>query len=337
MKILVPGGAGYIGSHTCVELLNAGYEVAVVDNYANSTPRVFPRIEQITGKRFSVYEADIGDEAALRRIFEKEEPDAVIHFAGFKSAPGSVAAPIAYYTNNLSGTVTLFRVMEAFGVKKIVFSSSACVYGNMEHIPLREDEPTAPLNPYGQIKLMTERIMHDMCIADDTFAAVALRYFNPIGAHPSGLIGENPLGEPGNLAPRILQAAIGKTLYITVTGTDFPTPDGTGVRDYLHVVDLARGHVKALEYLNTHAGFLAVNLGTGRGTSVMELLHAFERAVGHEIPYKNFPRRDGDAPQYWADPSLAEKLFSWRTELSIDDMCRDAWRWQSHNPNGYAD
>lgn len=334
MKILVTGGAGYIGTHTCVELIEAGYEVAVCDNYCNSVPEALDRVRRLTGADIAEYNIDIRDKEALRGVFADARPDAVIHFAAFKSAPESVGAPLKYYSN-LAGNINLISAMDEAGVRKLVYSSSACVYGETETMPLREDGPTGAINPYGYVKLSTERIIKDLCAAEPEWSAVMLRYFNPVGAHPSGLIGEDPSGIPGNVAPRILRVIAGRDPYFTVTGADYPTPDGTGIRDYIHIKDLARGHVAALRRCFKKSGELAVNLGTGKGASVYELLHAFERALGREIPTRIVGRRPGDAAESYADPSLAYTELGWRAEKTIDEMCADALRWQTMNPNGY--
>jgi len=337
MKILVTGGAGYIGSHTTVELLSAGYDVVIVDNLSNSKEEAVRRVEEITGKKATFYKEDILNESALKKIFEAEKPEAVIHFAAFKAVGESVAKPVEYYTNNITGLLTLLRVMRECGVKKIVFSSSATVYGAPHALPIKEDFPTSATNPYGQTKLMSEQILRDVYKSDNEWNIALLRYFNPVGAHKSGRIGEDPAGIPNNLVPYITQVAIGKREHLNVNGNDYPTPDGTGVRDYIHVVDLAKGHLKAIEALANNPGVLTVNLGTGRGYSVLEMLHAFEKAVGHEIPYKIVDRRPGDIAECYADPSYAYEVLGWKAELGLDEMCADSWRWQSSNPNGYND
>ncbi len=337
MKILVTGGAGYIGSHTTVELLSAGYDVVIVDNLSNSKVEAVRRVEEITGKKAKFYEEDILNEGGLKKIFEAEKPQAVIHFAALKAVGESVAKPLEYYTNNITGTLTLLRVMRECGVKNIVFSSSATVYGDPHTVPIKEDFPLSATNPYGQTKLMNEQILRDVYKSDNEWNVVLLRYFNPVGAHKSGRIGEDPAGIPNNLVPYITQTAIGKRAALSVFGNDYNTPDGTGVRDYIHVVDLAKGHLKALETLDKKPGVLTVNLGTGRGYSVLEMLHAFEKAVGHEIPYKIVDRRPGDIAECYADPSYAYEVLGWKAELGLDEMCADSWRWQSANPNGYND
>ena len=328
MRILVTGGAGFIGSHTCVELLNAGYNVVIVDNMNNAHPRALDAIRRITGRDFAFYQTDIRDRAALEDIFARESIDAVIHFAGHKAVGESVAKPLMYYDNNLCGFIVLAETMRKFGVKKLVFSSSATVYGMNNPVPLREEYPTSATNPYGYTKVMIEQMINDICAADPEWTAIRLRYFNPIGAHESGLIGEDPNGIPNNLLPYVARVAAGKLEKLHVFGNDYDTPDGTGVRDYIHVVDLAKGHLKALEYAQTAAGSIAINLGTGRGTSVLEIVHAFERASGKPVPYVIDPRRSGDIATCYADPALAERLLGWHAEKNIDDMCRDAWRYQ---------
>lgn len=328
MRILVTGGAGFIGSHTCVELLNAGYDVVIVDNMNNAHPRALDAIRRITGRDFAFHQTDIRDRAALEDIFARESIDAVIHFAGHKAVGESVAKPLMYYDNNLYGFIVLAETMRKFGVKKLVFSSSATVYGMNNPVPLREEYPTSATNPYGYTKVMIEQMINDICAADPEWTAIRLRYFNPIGAHESGLIGEDPNGIPNNLLPYVARVAAGKLEKLHVFGNDYDTPDGTGVRDYIHVVDLAKGHLKALEYAQTAAGSIAINLGTGRGTSVLEIVRAFERASGKPVPYVIDSRRSGDIATCYADPALAERLLGWHAEKNIDDMCRDAWRYQ---------
>ena len=336
MSILLTGGAGYIGSHTCVEMLNAGYDIVVVDNYSNSSPEALKRVKELTGKDFPIYEADVCDGEAMNALFDREKIEAVIHFAGYKAVGESVAKPVMYYRNNLDSTMTLLEVMRAHGVKRLVFSSSATVYGMQEKMPLTEDMPIGGcLNPYGWTKCMIEQILFDVAKAESDWTMVLLRYFNPVGAHESGRIGENPNGIPNNLMPRITQAVIGKIPPIQVMGTDYPTPDGTCLRDYIHVVDLAKGHVCAIRYALEHTGAEAVNLGVGRGCSVREIIRAFEEATGEKVPCSDGPRRPGDAPVSYADASKALRLFGWKAEKSIVDMCRDSWRWQKQNPNGY--
>ena len=337
MKILVTGGAGYIGSHTCVELLNAGYEVVIVDNLYNASEKAVERVQEITGKEVAFYRADICDRDALERIFEKNRVDAVIHFAGYKAVGESVAKPLEYYENNLEGTLTLCGVMREHGVKNIIFSSSATVYGDPAEIPITENCPKGVCtNPYGWTKWMLEQILTDIQKADPEWNVILLRYFNPIGAHESGKIGEDPKGIPNNLLPYVAQVAIGKLKCLGVFGNDYDTPDGTGVRDYIHVVDLARGHVKAIEKLADREGVSIYNLGTGKGYSVLEVVHAFEKACGHPIPYEIRERRPGDIATCYCDPRKAKEELGWEAEYGIEDMCRDSWRWQSQNPDGYG-
>ena len=336
--ILVTGGAGYIGSHTCVELLAAGYEVLVVDNFSNSKPEALRRVEEIAGRKLGAfYRADIRDKAALREIFKAHVIDAVIHFAALKAVGESVAKPLMYYDNNIAGTVALAEVMAEAGVKSLVFSSSATVYGDPASVPIREDFPTGPTNPYGRTKWMMEFVLSDLAAADPEWRVALLRYFNPVGAHASGRIGEDPNGLPNNLMPYVSQVAVGRLPQLRVFGGDYPTPDGTGVRDYIHVVDLAVGHVAAVRRLTERPGVLTVNLGTGRGYSVIEVVKAFEKASGRPVPYEIAARRPGDVAQCYAEPSLAERELGWRAERGIDEMCADAWRWQSSNPEGYPD
>ena len=330
MKVLVTGGAGYIGGHTCVELLNAGHEVVVIDNFVNSKPEALDNIRKITGRDLAFYNADLRDREAVRRIFEEHQIDAAIHFAGLKAVGESVHKPMEYYDNNLGGFFVLAEEMAAHGVKKLVFSSSATVYGMNNPVPFREDYPTSATNPYGYTKVMIEQMLRDLAVADPDWSIVMLRYFNPIGAHESGLIGEDPNGIPNNLLPYVAQVAVGKLHYLNVFGDDYDTPAGTGVRDYIHVVDLALGHLAALKYADGHKGAEAINLGTGRGTSVLEIVHAFERASGREIPYRVTPRRPGDIATCYADTSKAAKLLGWKAERTIDDMCRDSWRFTCH-------
>ncbi len=330
MKVLVTGGTGYIGGHTCVELLNAGHEVVVIDNFVNSKPEALDNIRKITGRDLAFYKADLRDREAVRRIFEEHQIDAAIHFAGLKAVGESVHKPMEYYDNNLGGFFVLAEEMAAHGVKKLVFSSSATVYGMNNPVPFREDYPTSATNPYGYTKVMIEQMLRDLAVADPDWSIVMLRYFNPIGAHESGLIGEDPNGIPNNLLPYVAQVAVGKLPCLNVFGDDYDTPDGTGVRDYIHVVDLALGHLAALKYADGHKGAEAINLGTGRGTSVLEIVHAFERASGREIPYRVTPRRPGDIATCYADTSKAAKLLGWKAERTIDDMCRDSWRFTCH-------
>lgn len=333
-KILVTGGAGFIGSHTCVELLESGYEVIILDNLCNSKEESVNRIEQITGKKVKFYKTDMLDLDGMAEIFEKNEISAVIHFAGLKAVGESVEKPLEYYHNNITGTINLLRVMKRYGCKTIVFSSSATVYGVNNKAPYTEDMPTSATNPYGYTKVMIEQILHDLTVPDSEWSVAALRYFNPIGAHKSGLIGEDPNGIPNNLVPYIAQVASGRLAKLRVFGNDYDTPDGTGVRDYIHVVDLAKGHISALKYALEHKGFTPVNLGTGKGSSVLDVVKAYERACGKEIPVEITARRAGDIATSYADTSLAKKLFGWEAELDIDDMCRDSWNFTVKNPEG---
>lgn len=335
MSILVTGGAGYIGSHTVVELLKLGKEVVIVDNLSNSSILVLDRIETITGKRPTFYELDVADKEALRQVFENENIEAAIHFAGYKAVGESVAKPIMYYENNIMSTLALVEAMAEFGVKKIVFSSSATVYGLNNPSPLVETMPTSATNPYGYTKVMLEQILRDVEVADKEWSIALLRYFNPIGAHESGLIGEDPAGIPNNLMPFIAQVAVGKRPELSVFGNDYDTVDGTGVRDYIHVIDLALGHIKALEKISTTAGVHTYNLGSGQGTSVLELVQAFEKVNGVPVPYKIVDRRPGDVATCYANADKALAELNWKTEKTIEDMCRDTWNWQSKNPNGY--
>lgn len=336
MKILVTGGAGYIGSHTCVELLNEGYEVVVVDNLYNSSEKALERVQQITGKSLTFYNADILDQPALEAIFEKEKVDAVIHFAGYKAVGESVAKPLEYYHNNMTGTFILCDVMRKHGVKNIIFSSSATVYGDPAMIPITEECPKkTPTNPYGQTKSMLEQVLIDLQKSDQEWNVILLRYFNPIGAHKSGLIGEDPKGIPNNLLPYVAQVAIGKLPKVGVFGNDYDTPDGTGVRDYIHVVDLAQGHVKALEKFKEETATRIYNLGTGHGYSVLQVIEAFGKACKKPVPYEIKPRRPGDIATCYCDPSKAKAELSWVAQYGIEEMCADSWRWQSQNPDGY--
>lgn len=338
MRILVTGGAGYIGSHTCIELLNAGYEVVVLDNLYNSSEKALERVKQITGKDLTFYEADILDKEALEKIFDKEQIDGVIHFAGLKAVGESVAKPLEYYHNNMTGTFNLCDVMRKHGCKNIIFSSSATVYGDPAFIPITEECPKGKItNPYGQTKGMLEQVLTDLWVADHEWNVVLLRYFNPIGAHESGLIGEDPKGIPNNLVPYIAQVAVGKLECLGVFGNDYDTPDGTGVRDYIHVVDLAKGHVKAMKKLEPGSGVSIYNLGTGNGYSVLQVVKAFEKACGKEIKYVIKPRRAGDIATCYCDASKAKRELGWEAEKGIEEMCADSWRWQSMNPNGYND
>ena len=336
-KILVTGGTGFIGSHTCVALTNAGYSVVVMDNLVNSKVESIARIEMITGKHIRFYRTDMLDEDGMRQIFEDNKIDAVIHFAGLKAVGESVQKPLEYYHNNISGTLSLLRVMREYGCRTMIFSSSATVYGCNNPVPYQEDMPTSATNPYGYTKVMIEQMLRDICVADPQFSVVALRYFNPIGAHPSGLIGEDPKGIPNNLVPYVAQVAVGKLEAVQVFGNDYPTPDGTGVRDYIHVCDLASGHVAALNWMNGKTGVEIFNLGTGTGTSVLEVVAAFSKACGKELPYVIRERRAGDIAANWCDASKAERMMGWKAQYDIADMCRDSWNWQSHNPNGFAD
>lgn len=337
MAILITGGAGYIGSHTCVELKKAGYDIVIADNLSNSKLEAVKRIEKIIGGTIPFYKADILDREAMRGIFKAHRIEAVVHFAGLKAVGESVREPLMYYENNIAGTVALLEVMKEFDVKRIVFSSSATVYGVAEEMPLREDMPLGAINPYGRTKLFIEEILRDVYTSDNSWSIMLLRYFNPIGAHESGTIGEDPKGIPNNVMPYIAQVAVGKLPCLNVFGNDYPTVDGTGVRDYIHVVDLAKGHVKAIDWVLKNTGCDPVNLGTGNGYSVMQLLSAFERACGHPVPYKIVGRRAGDPAEVYADPAKALKVLGWKAEYGIDRMCEDVWRWQNANPNGYGD
>ena len=334
MKILVTGGAGYIGSHTCVELLDNDYEVVVVDNLYNSCEEALHRVEKITGKTLTFYEGDLLDKALMEKIFEKERPEAVIHFAGYKAVGESVQKPIEYYHNNITGTLILCDVMRNYDCKKIVFSSSATVYGDPAFVPITEDCPKGKItNPYGQTKSMIEQILTDIQVSDPEWNVTLLRYFNPIGAHSSGLIGEDPKGIPNNLVPYIARVAVGKLEKLGVFGNDYDTPDGTGVRDYIHVVDLAAGHVQALRHMKP--GVSIYNLGTGQGYSVLDVVKAYSKACGKEIPYEIKPRRAGDIATCYSDPSKAKKELGWEAKYGIEEMCRDSYHWQSMNPDGY--
>ena len=338
MNVLVTGGAGYIGSHTCVELLQRDMGVVVVDNLVNSSPKAIERVEQITGKHVDFYVKDVRDREAMNAIFDKHQIDCVIHFAGLKAVGESVAMPLEYYDNNLFSTVTLCEVMRDHGVKNIVFSSSATVYSGDNEMPLREASRTGMCtNPYGWTKYMSEQILRDTAKSDNDWAIVLLRYFNPIGAHSSGLIGEDPRGIPNNLMPFISQVAIGRREYLNVFGDDYDTPDGTGVRDYIHVVDLARGHVAAINYMQQHKGESVFNLGTGNGYSVLDMVHAFEKVTGRKVPYRIAPRRPGDLATVYASPDKSAELLGWKAEYGLEDMCRDTWAWQSKNPMGYGE
>ncbi len=337
MKIMVTGGAGYIGSHTTVELLAAGYEVVIVDNLSNSKIEAVRRIEQISQKKVKFYKADICDRAALEKIFEENSVDAVINFAGLKAVGESVAKPVEYYYNNVTGMLVLLDVMRKYGCKNIVFSSSATVYGSPKTVPIKEDFPLSTTNPYGSTKLFIEYILKDLAHADKDFNIAILRYFNPVGAHESGLIGEDPNDIPNNLCPYITKVIVGKLPYVRVFGNDYDTPDGTGVRDYIHITDLARGHVLALEKLWTKPGLFIVNLGTGHGYSVLDVINAFSKACGKEVPYQIVERRPGDIATCYADPSLAEQMIGFKAEKNLDDMCASALKWQMMNPDGYPE
>jgi UDP-glucose 4-epimerase len=334
MTVLVTGGAGYIGSHTCVELLNAGFEVVVYDNFSNSTPESLKRVMQITSKKLSTVCGDVRDKALLEKTLEG--CDAVIHFAGSKAVGESVEKPLEYYENNVYATLCLLQSMRRMNIKKLIFSSSATVYGNPEFLPFTEAHPLRTTNPYGQTKLVIEEMLRNLHVSDPTWSIAILRYFNPVGAHESGLIGENPQGIPNNLMPYIAQVAIGRRQCVNVFGNDYPTKDGTGVRDYLHVVDLASGHLKALAFLD-RPQCTAVNLGTGKGYSVLDVIHAFSKACGKEIPYAILPRRAGDIAEFYSDPSFAKELLGWEAKYDLDKMCEDMWRFQCQNPKGYEE
>ena len=337
MAILTTGGAGYIGSHTCIELFRAGYDVIVVDNLDNSSEVSLERVEKIVGKKIKFYKEDVRDKEALRKIFSENDIEAVIHFAGLKAVGESVKKPIEYYDNNLISTIVLLEVMREFDCKRLVFSSSATVYGTAKEMPLTENMPLGAINPYGRTKYFIEEILRDVFVSDDTWSIALLRYFNPIGAHESGTIGEDPKGIPNNLMPYISQVAVGKLEKLHVFGNDYNTVDGTGVRDYIHVVDLAKGHVKAVDWSLKNKGCEAVNLGTGNGISVLELRDAFVKVSGVDVPYVIDPRRPGDPDEVYADATKAKEIFGWEAKKRVDDMCRDTWNWQSKNPNGYND
>ena len=334
-KILVTGGAGYIGSHTVVELVNAGFEPVILDNFSNSSRDVIERINELTGKRVPWVQGDIDDRSLLMRLLSEHRFDATIHFAGLKSVGESVSNPLAYYQNNVNGTVTLLQCLADAGVKRFVFSSSATVYGDPQTVPIREDAPTAPTNPYGKTKWLIEHILADLAVSDPEWSIGVLRYFNPVGAHRSGRIGENPKGIPNNLMPFVTQVAVGKRERLSVFGGDYPTPDGTGVRDYIHVVDLALGHLAALKRVGQAPGAWTVNLGTGHGYSVLDIVKAFERASGRTIPHQIVARRPGDIAQCYADPATAARELGWQATRGLDEMCADSWRWQRSNPDGY--
>lgn len=335
MKILITGGAGYIGTHTCVELLQSGYEVVAADNFSNSHPNALQRVKEITGKEFAFHHVDLLDKESLKKLFSQHEIAAVIHFAGLKAVGESVADPLKYYQTNVSGTVNLCEVMERFGVRRIVFSSSATVYGMSESVPFHEEMPLHPTNPYGRTKRICEELLQDLYGSNKEWGIALLRYFNPIGAHGSGLIGEDPNGIPNNLLPYITQVAIGKLAELKVFGNTYPTQDGTGVRDYIHVVDLAAGHLKALEKILSGNGVHTYNLGTGKGYSVLQIIRAFENASGKQIPFKIIKRREGDIAISYADPAKANKELNWVAVKTIDEMCKDSWNWQLNNPNGF--
>lgn len=337
MAILVTGGAGYIGSHTVVDLLENDYEVVIVDDFSNAHPAVLDRIREITGQSFAFYELNLLDREALTNVFNENDIEAVIHFAGFKAVGESVAEPLKYYHNNITGTLVLLEVMQEFSVKTIVFSSSATVYGMDNEAPFSENLPTSATNPYGQTKVFIEHIIEDLAVSDNEWSAVLLRYFNPIGAHESGRIGEDPNDVPNNLMPYITQVAVGKREKLSVFGNDYDTHDGTGVRDYIHVLDLSLGHISALEYALNHTGVEAVNLGTGEGYSVLDVVHAFEQANDVDIPYEIVERRPGDIAVGYADPTKAKELLNWEAKYSLEDMCRTSWNWQKNNPNGYEE
>ena len=337
MTVLVTGGAGYIGSHAAVELLEHGYDIVVVDNLSNSSREAINRVKELTGKDFPFYEYDLLDYEAIEEVFRKHDFDSVIHFAGLKAVGESVEIPLKYYHNNITGTLNLCRIMQKYGVKKMVFSSSATVYGNPERVPIDESFPLQATNPYGRTKLMIEEILRDLHVADNSWRIALLRYFNPIGAHKSGRIGENPRGIPNNLMPYITQVAVGKREKLYVFGDDYDTHDGTGVRDYIHVVDLVRGHIKALEYLDKHEGVEAFNLGTGTGYSVLDIVKTFSEVNGVEIPYEITDRRPGDVAICYANPEKANRLLNWKAEYDLKQMCEDSWRWQVQNPNGYEE
>ena len=335
MAILITGGAGYIGTHTMVQFLEAGRELVVVDNFCNSKPASLERVKQITGKDFKFYEVDLLDRAALEKVFQENEIDSCIHFAGLKAVGESVSMPLWYYHNNITGTLILLETMKKYGAKRIVFSSSATVYGKPESVPITEDFPLSTTNPYGETKLMIERILKDLYVSDPEWSISVLRYFNPIGAHKSGLIGEDPQGIPNNLLPYVAQVATGKRECLSVFGNDYNTPDGTGVRDYIHVVDLAAAHLKALERAEKVTGIDYFNVGTGTGYSVLDIIRAYEETTGAKINYKIVDRRPGDIDECYANPKKAYKLLGWKAQYNIEDMCRDSYNWQSNNPNGY--
>ena len=336
MSILITGGAGYIGSHTCLELLNAGFDIVVLDDFSNSKVESLKRLEILAGRSFAFKQGDVRNRHCLREVFSQYDITAVIHFAGHKAVGESVKFPITYYDNNVAGSIALCEVMAEFGVKKLVFSSSATVYDPICGQQIREDFPLNPINPYGRSKLMVENICRDLAASDSQWRIALLRYFNPVGAHESGMIGEDPNGIPNNLMPYISQVAVGRLAELSVFGSDYPTSDGTGVRDYIHVVDLAQGHLAALQALDRAAGLIVVNLGTGVGCSVLELIHAFEKVSGKDVPYRVVARREGDVATCYSDPSLAASILGWKANLDINAMCQDTWRWQSKNPKGYS-
>ncbi len=337
MRILLTGGTGYIGSHTAIALIDAGHEVTLFDNFSNSKPAVLDRLREITGVTMDFYEADVTDAAALDRVLNERAFDGAIHFAAPKAVGESIARPLHYYKNGVAGTVALLQAMERHDVRNVVYSSSATVYGMSDDLPLQEDAPTEVINPYGRTKLMCEEILADLHQSDPRWNVIALRYFNPVGAHPSGLIGEDPQGVPANLMPFLAQVAVGRRPSLHIFGDDYPTPDGTGVRDYIHVLDLAEGHVAAVEHLQQSPGFDVINLGTGNGVSVLELVAAFEQVAGVPIPTEVVGRRPGDGPASWADASKAARILGWTATRDLDEMVADVWRWQSHNPDGYPD
>ena len=336
MRILVCGGAGYIGSHTCIALAERGHRVVIADSFVNSSPRVLLRLQRIIGAPVECERVDLRDKTAVSRLFTRHRFQAVVHFAALKAVGESCERPLDYFDNNICGTINLLQAMQAADVRRLVFSSSATVYGDPERVPVDETARLCVTNPYGRTKLVMEQLIEDLCRSCTSFRAANLRYFNPVGAHASGLIGEDPTGIPNNLMPCICQVATGRRSRLSIFGGDYPTPDGTGIRDYIHVTDLAQAHVDALDYLMRADRNLTVNLGTGRGVSVLELVHAFEKAAGRDIPYEIVARRPGDVAQLYADPSLAQRLLGWKTKLDVEAMCRDAWRWQSRNPDGYA-
>jgi len=335
MKILVTGGTGYIGSHTCLQLIEKGWQPVIIDSLVNSKISVLERIQKITGTRPPFIEGDVRDANFLQKVLKEHAIEAVIHFAGLKAVGESVNLPLKYYDNNVNGSVVLMEAMKQCNVKTLVFSSSATVYGNSSVPPWNEHVATSPTNPYGQSKLMVDQIMADVAVSDTTWSMTSLRYFNPVGAHPSGLMGEDPQGIPNNLMPFLAQVAVGRREALQVFGTDYPTPDGTGVRDYIHVIDLASGHIAALAYAQSRSGHHIFNLGSGQGISVLEMQRAFSKACGRDLPFVLSPRRPGDVAAYWADPQHAQSTLNWKANKSIDDMCQDSWRWQSQNPNGY--